>query len=177
MIETQQEFKYYIMESGNFASRIATLYLRDGNVFAEDMGDLMTADPKNMNDWEDMAKDIVSTITDSNVLVDLEAEKNEVIIDGQSFKHPDKLTGVGIEEGRSFDMEIQKDGMIKVRCYERSFKNGEQIDLKYLRYDLPPGVDTTGRCVLGKALATKLHTPEAIDAYLAKLAARAEETP
>lgn len=166
MIETRNEMRHFITENGKFESRIATIYTKEGVFLAEELSDPMTAaDTKDMAGWDDRSKEIVAVITDAQVMADFEAEKNEVVLDGVSYKHPDMIMGVGLEESRSFDMEITADGTIRVRCKERLHGDGKQISLKYLRYDLPPGADTTGRSIMSKAVAKKLHTPEVLVAY------------
>ena len=109
-----------------------------------------------MDDWDERTKDIVSAITDVNVLTDFAAETQTP-------------TGQGLEEIVSIDRVINEDGKIAVRRITRLFDDGKEVSKKYHRSWIMPGDDTNDADVMSQAVAAKIHTVELIDAFNAKI--------
>jgi hypothetical protein len=156
--EKQTKIHHSVTENGNLQARIVTEYLKDGELIDKKYGDPYTpADTKDMTGWDDRSKDIVAAITDSKVLADFAVEKQEP-------------TGIGIEEIVTTDRVIEEDGKIAVRRITRIYDDGVEVSKKYHRSWIMPGDDPTGNDVMSKAIAEKIHTPEVIDTYKAKMA-------
>ena len=151
--------KYYhsVTENGNIQVRIVTEYMKDGKSQGKKYSDPMTpADTKDMTGWDDRSKDIVKAITDKKVLADFKVEKQE-------------STGVGIEEIITYDRTLDDLVRISVRRIIRIFDEGKEVSKKYHRSWIMPGDDPNGNDVMSKVLAKKLHTPEVIEEYKAKM--------
>jgi len=160
-MQKQQKFHHSITENGNLQLRIITEYTKNGKIIDRKYSNPMTpADPKNMKDWDKKSQDIISVIIDDKVKADFEAEKQV-------------KTSVGVEEIISYDRVIDDDGKIAVRRITRIFDEGVEVSKKYHRSWIMPGDDSTGNDVISKAVAKKIHTPEVIKDYKAKLAKQA----
>lgn len=182
-MQKQQRFRHWVNSEGHLDVRIATEYITDeGEVILEELGPsinkpaLTPADVKDMKDWDDKSKEIVEAITDTKVIADHEAEKLELIVRGKTYKHPLQITRVGIEETCIHDFEIEEDGRIRGRYTFKLFDEGMIKKKRYLRYEVQPGEINSGRVrpSMTRAVAKKLHTPEVITAYKAKLAEQAQ---
>ena len=113
----------------------------------------------------------MAAITDSKVLADFAIERQEgITVRGTTYLHPDDVTGKGLEETCTYDCEIEANCKIQGRYIFRFFDDGLLIKKKYFRHEIVLGVPTIYGCVMGKALAEKLHTPEVIAEYKAKIA-------
>ena len=160
-MEKQTKFHHSVTENGNIQVRIITEYLKDGKIESKKYSNPMTpADTKDMTGWDDRSKDIVEAITDKNVLTAFESECTHV-------------HGAGLEECVTHDRVIEPDGKIAVRRITRIFDEGEEVSKKYHRSWVMPGDDFSNADIISKALAEKLHTPEIMAAYKAKMAAQA----
>lgn len=157
-----QKYHHSVTENRNLQLRIVSEYLKDGKVKSRKHSHPVTpADTKNMEGWDDRSKDIVAAITDAKVLADFEVEKQEPI-------------GAGIEEIITYDRVTEEDGEIAVRRITRIYDEGKEVSKKYHRSWIMPGQDPTGNDVISKAVAQKLHTPEVIATYKAKVAKQIE---
>ena len=153
-----EKIHHSVTENGNLQIRIVTEYLKDGKLVDKKCGDPYTpADTKDMTGWDDRSKEIVAAITDEKVVADFKVEKQEP-------------TGVGLEEIVTTDRVIDEDGKIAVRRITRIYDEGVEVSKKYHRSWIMPGQDPSGADVISKAVAEKLHTPEVIEAYNAKMA-------
>ncbi len=166
-MQKQTKYHYSVTENGNIQVKIVTEYFKAGKLIDKRYGDPMT--PANTNDmtgWDDRSKDIVVAITDPEVIADFTLEKINGTIAGDPW-----------EEVR-YDRVLEEDGKIAVRKITRIFDEGEEVSKKYHRSWIMPGDDPSGNDVISKALAMKLHTPEVVEAYKAKIAEpEKEETP
>ena len=147
--------RYYhsVSEAGSLQLRIITQYVEDGEVKSEKYSKPVTPpDTTKMDGWDDKSKDIVTAITDKDVLAEFAIEKKEP-------------TGTGLEEIVTYDRTLDDLGRISVRRITRIFDEGEEVSKKYHRSWIMPGDDPKDADVISKAVAAKLHTPEAIAAY------------
>ena len=157
-MEKLQKYHHSVSENGNLQLRIVTEYVKDGKVKDKKHSHPVTpADTKNMDGWDDKSKAIVEAITDEKVLVDFTIEKQEP-------------TGIGLEEIVTHDRTLDELGRISIRRITRIFDEGVEVSKKYHRSWIIPGQDPTGKDVISKAVAEKLHTPEVIAVYEAKIA-------
>ena len=152
----QKKLKYHhsVTENGNLQLRIVTEYQDDeGNVLDKKYSDPMTpADPKDMDDWDDMSKNIVTAITEETVINAFKIEKIEP-------------TGKGLEEIVTYDRTLDELSRISVRRITRIFDEGEEVSKKYHRSWIMPGQDLKDTDVMSKAVAEKIHTAETIASY------------
>ncbi len=156
-MQKQQSFHHSVTENGNIQVRVVTEYIKDGESQGENYSDPMTvADPKKMNGWDQRTKDIVEAITTKKVLSDFKAEKQEPM-------------GSGIEEIVTYDRTLDDLGRISVRRITRIFDEGVEVSKKYHRSWIMPDDNPDSNDVASKAIAKKLHTPEVIAAYKAKM--------
>ncbi len=156
-MQKKQSFHHSVTENGNIQVRIVTEYIKAGESQGEKHSHPMTvADPKDMTGWDDKTKDIVLAITDKKVLADFKVEKQEP-------------TGVGVEEIVTYDRTLDDLSRISIRRITRIFDEGKEVSKKYHRSWIIPGDNPDGNDVMSKALAVKLHTPEVITAYKAKM--------
>ncbi len=160
----QQKFHHSVTENGNIQVRIVTEYLKDGQVIpnSETYSDPMTvADTKVLDGWDDKTKDIVSAITNPNIVDAFQSERQ-------------KPSGIGIEETINYDREVNPKNCnheeISIREIHRIFGDGVEKTKRYVRSWIMPGDDPSGNDVMSRALAEKLHTPEVVAAYEAKVA-------
>ncbi len=176
-MKKQTKFHHSVTENGNLQARILTECFADTGMFLSRnySKPKAPADTRNMDGWDDISKDIVEAITDPKVISDFAAEKLSVIIGGKEYKHPSQKTGVGPEECVSYDRELNpvncSHGEISVREIHRAFDDGVEIGKWYRRSWIFPDQNPDGKDVMSRALAVKLHTPEVIDAWKAKMAA------
>lgn len=169
----QKQIKYHhsVTENGNIQVRQVTEYTKSGKLPIQKFSNPMTpADTKDMTGWDNRSKDIVSAIIDPTVLSTFATEKSGIIIDGDTYTHPDNITDVGIEETVSFDREIKPACEISVRRISRVFDEGIEISKKYHRSWIMPGDDPSTGDIMSKALSEKLHTPAIIATYKNKKA-------
>ena len=163
-VTTVISFHHSVTENGNIQVRQITEYVKDGEVINKKYGDPMTpADTKDMAGWDDRSKDIVEAITDEKVIEDFKIEKQ-------------KPTGIGVEEIITYDRVIEKDGKIAVRKIIRIFDNGVEVSKKFHRSWIMPGDDPSNNDVMSKAIALKIHTPEVVAEYKAKMAEVEEDS-
>ena len=161
-ISKQTKFKHGISENGELQVYQVIQVLKDGTVIDEKiLPPYSPADPKIMDGFDDISKDIATAITEKTAVDGLKAEKTEP-------------TGTGLEEIVTYDRTVDELGRISVRRITRIFDDGAEISKKYHRSWIMPGDDPGGADVLSKALAVKLHTPEVIAAYTVKMAEAAE---
>lgn len=164
-------YHHSVTENGTIQVRLITGYVKEGKALTKTYGNPMA--PANVNDmtgWDAKSKDIVTAITSPGTLTAFEIEKNGVEVNGALYKHPSKITEIGIEETMSFDRTLQPDCEISVRRIHRIFDNGKEISKRYHRSWIMPGDNPSGDDVMSKAIAEKLHTPEIIKAYKDKMA-------
>lgn len=158
-MQKQTKFHHSVTENGNIQVRLVTEYLKDGELIDKKYGDPMTvADPKDMTGWDSRSKEIVAVIINPETKIEFAAEKQV-------------MAGSGLEECVTYDRVIGPDGRIAVRRITRIFDEGEEVSKKYHRSWIMPGDDPAKADVMSKALAVKLHTPEVVTAYKAKIAA------
>ncbi len=151
-------FHHSVTENGNIQVRKVTKYIKDGKVKNKKHSKPMTpADTKDMTGWDKKSKNIVAVIITPEVLAAFEAEKQI-------------MTGVGIEEIVTYDRVVDDLERISIRRITRIFDEGIEISKKYHRSWIMPGQDPSENDVMSKAIAKKLHTPEVIEAYKAKIA-------
>lgn len=154
-----EKYHHSITENGNLQLRIVTEYIKPGEPPIKTYSDPMTsADTKDMTGWDDKSKDIVTAITDEKVLADFAVEK----ITGDEPGNPHEVV--------TYDRTLDDLGRISIRRITRIFDDGKEVSKKYHRNWIMPGDDYTKADVMSKALAEKLHTPEVIVAYEAKMA-------
>jgi len=157
----KKEMKYHhsITENGNLQLRIVSEYQDDeGKMLDKKYSDSVTpADTKDMTGWDDRSKEIVEAITDKGTLASFATEKKNPI-------------GQGLEEIVTYDRTLDDLGRISVRRITRIFDEGVEVSKKYHRSWIMPGDDTSKADVISKAVADKLHTPEVIAKYKAKMA-------
>jgi len=157
-MKKQTKFHHSVSELGNIQVRMVTEYVKDGKVRDKKYGDPMTpSDTSKMEGWDDRSKDIVTAITDSKVKADFEIEKQI-------------KTGTGIEEIIIHDRTLDDLSRVSIRRITRIFDDGEEVSKKYHRSWIMPGDDPAGKDVISRAVAGKLHTPEVITNYKAKMA-------
>ncbi len=163
MLRKQQKFHHSVTENGNIQVRIVTEYLKDGKLIDKKYGDPMTpSDTKDMTGWDDRSKDIVAAITDKKVRADFEAERQPVLV------------GVPVQEIVAYDRVVDDLARISIRRITRMFDEGEEVSKKYHRSWIMPGDDPSKDDVMSRVVAKKLHTPEVVAAYKARIA-EAEE--
>ncbi|GAG07972.1 unnamed protein product, partial [marine sediment metagenome] len=154
-----QKFHHSVTENGNLQVRIITEYMKGGESQGKKYSDPMTpADTKDMTGWDDRSKDIVEAITDTKVIADFTIEK----IEGSESSNP--------HEEVTYDRTLDDLGRISIRRITRIFDDGVEVSKKYHRSWIMPGQGPAGNDVISKAVAQKLHTPEVIAAYKAKMA-------
>lgn len=156
-------FKHGISEKGNLQTFQIMKVVRDDKVVTEVISKPYTpADYDNMAEFDQISKDIVDGIMLQKVQDDFKAEQ---------------ITpkGTGLEEIVTYDRTIDDLGRISVRRVTRIFDEGKEISKKYHRSWIMPGDDPKDDDVMSKAVADKLHTPEVIAAYQAKMAELSEE--
>ena len=153
-MQKQTKYRHLITENGRLQVRIVTEYQNsEGKLLDKKYSDSYTpADISKMDGFDDVSKDIVTAITDKDVLTDFALEKKE-------------STGTGLEEIVTYDRTLDDLGRISVRRITRIFDEGEEVSKKYHRSWIMPGQDSTGNDVMSKAVAEKLHTPTVIQAY------------
>lgn len=166
-----------VTEIGNIQVRIKSEFVKNSKKKLKKLSDPKTpADTKDINKWDERTKAIVAEITDPQTLIDFEAEKNNpVLFRHDYYQHLSKITGIGVEEAAVRDCEMLDDNRVGIRCIYRLFKDGEEIKKEYHRDWIIPGQITDKYGVMAKAVAKAVHTPEIIEAYLAKLAEQALE--
>jgi len=148
-----KKLHHSVTELGTIQVRQITEYVKDGRVIDKKYGEPMTpADTSKMDGWDDKSKDIVTAITDKVALAEFAIEKKEP-------------TGTGLEEIVTYDRTLDDLGRISVRRITRIFDEGEEVSKKYHRSWIMPGDDPKDADVMSKAVAAKLHTPEAVSAY------------
>ena len=154
----QQKFHHSVTENGNLQLRIITEYQDDtGKVLDKNYSEPMTpSDVNDMTGWDNRSKEIVTATTNDKILADFKAEKQEP-------------TEVGLEEIVTYDRTLDDLGKIAVRRITRIFDEGKEVSKKYHRSWVMPGDDTSKADVISRALAEKIHTPEVIAAYKAKM--------
>ena len=159
----QIKLHHSISELGNIQVRQVTEYVKNGKVIDKKYGEPMTpADTSKMDGWDDKSKDIVTAITDKDILAEFAIEKKEP-------------TGTGLEEIVTHDRTLDDLGRISVRRITRIFDEGEEVSKKYHRSWIMPGDDPKDADVMSKAMAAKLHTPEVIAEYESKMTKLAAE--
>ena len=178
-MQKQQKYHHSVTENGNLQLRIKNQYLnnkgkvisesfvthkaplkdKDGNIldYVDEISVYTPADTKDMAGWDDRSKDIVAAIVDDKIKADFAIEKQEPI-------------GIGLEEIVTTDRMIEEDGKIAVRRITRIYDEGIEVSKKYHRSWIMPGQDPAGNDVMSKAVAEKIHIPEVIAAYEAKIA-------
>ena len=165
MLEKREYFHHSVTELGNIQVRIIEEYIKDGKIIDKKYGDPMTpADVNDMEGWDDKSRDIIAAITESKVLTDFTLER---LASGHDALEQYKT---GIAELVDYDRVIDDLGRISVRRITRIFDEGKEVSKKYHRSWIMPGDDPSGKDVMSKAVATKLHTPEVIAAYKEKTA-------
>ncbi len=162
-MQKQIKLHHSVTENGNIQVRQVIKYTKDKKVIDKKYGDPMTpckfvdSDNLNLEGWDDRSKDIVAAITDKKALDDFKVEKQTP-------------AGTGVEEIVTTDRVIEEDGKIAVRRITRIYDEGVEVSKKYHRSWIMPGDDPSKSDVMSKALATKLHTLEVVEAYKAKIA-------
>ncbi len=158
MLEKRQKFHHSVTELGNIQVRLVTEYLKDGKLIDKKYGDPMTpSDVNNMKEWDNRSRNIVAAITDGKVMADFAVEKQEPI-------------GVGLEEIVKYDRVLEENGRVAIRRIIRIFDEGKEVSKKHNLSWIIPGDDPSGNDVMSRAVAEKLHTPEVVEAYEAKMA-------
>jgi len=150
-------YKHGVSENGELQVYAVEQILKDGEVVSEKQHPAYSPqDISNMEGFDPRSKEIIEALT-PNVMADLATEKKEP-------------TGVGLEEIVSHDRMVDDLGRISVRRIIRIYENGNIISKKYHRSWIMPGQDPNGNDVISRVLAKKLHTPEVIKKYKAKMA-------
>jgi len=165
-MQKQIKLHHSVTELGNLQLRQVVEYVKDGKVKDKKHSHPVTpADPHDMIDWDARSQDIVAATLDPDVQVAFENEQRLWSL----------TIGTDPQEVVTWDRVIEEDGRIAVRRITRIFDEGVEVSNKYHRSWIMPGDDPSNADVISKAVAMKLHTPEVIDAYLAKLAEQALE--
>ena len=156
-LSKQTKFKHGISENGELQVYQVVQVLKDGTVIDEKtLPPYSPADPKVMDGFDDISKDIATAITEKTAVDGLKAEKTEP-------------TGTGLEEIVTHDRTVDELGRISVRRITRIFDDGVEISKKYHRSWVMPGDDPKDADVMTKAVANKLHKPAVISAYNTKM--------
>ena len=156
-IEKVISYRHGVSENGNLQAFRVVKIMKGNEVVYEEKGPPYTpVDVKNMEGFDDRSKEIVAAITTPEVKAEFAAEKQ-------------RPTGVGIEEIVTYDRTVDNLSRIAVRRITRIFDNGKEISKRYHRTWIMPGNDYGKADAISKALAIKLHTPEVIAAYKAKI--------
>lgn len=157
-MEKQILFKHGVSVNGELQVYRVDQIVKGGKILTEkNHPPYSPADTKNMEGFDQKSIDIVAAIEDKKVKADFAIEKQEP-------------TGIGLEEIIKHDRMIDDLGRIAVRKITLIYDEGVEIGKKYHRSWIMPGQDTNGNDVLSKAVADKLHTPEVIAVYEAKMA-------
>ena len=158
-MQKQIKLKHGISENGELqVYRVDQVVDDAGNVLTEKAyPPYSPKDPKNMEGFDAKSIELVAAVEDKKVKADFAVEKQE-------------STGIGLEEIIKYDRMIDDLGRIAVRRVTRYYDEGKEIGKKYHRSWIMPGDNPTGNDVISKAVAEKLHTPEVITAYKAKMA-------
>ena len=161
-MQKQIKLKHGISENGELQVYQVDQIVKDGKVLTEKSHPPYSpADVTNMEGFDAKSIELVAAIEDDTVKADFAAKKQVP-------------TGIGIEEIISYDRMPDDLGRIAVRRITRYYDDGEEVGKKYHRSWIMPGDDPNGADVLSKALAVKLHTPEVITVYKAKMVEVAE---
>ena len=161
-MEKQIKLKHGVSENEELQVYRVDQIVKDGKVLTEKAHPHYSpADVMNMEGFDAKSIEIVAAIEDPKVKAALAIEKQVP-------------TGIGLEEIISYDRMPDDLGRISVRRVTRYYDDGVEIGKTYHRSWIIPGDDSTGNDVISKALAIKLHTPEVIAAYNAKMAEAAE---
>ena len=162
-MQKQIKLKHGVSENGELqVYRIDQIIDDTGKVLTEKTHPPYSPkDPKDMKGFDEKSIELVAAIEDKKVKADFAVEKQ-------------KPTGTGLEEIIKHDRMIDDLGRIAVRRITRFYDDGVEIGKKYHRSWIMPGDDPNDADVLSKALALKLHTPEVIANYNAKMAEAAE---
>ena len=161
-MQKQIKLKHGISENGELQVYQVDQIVKDGKVLTEkSYPPYSPADVKSMKGFDAKSVELVAAIEDKKVKADFALEKQEP-------------TGIGLEEIVKYDRMIDDLGRIAVRRITRYYDEGVEIGKKYHRSWIMPGDDPNDADVLSKALALKLHTPEVIANYNAKMAEAAE---
>lgn len=162
-MQKQTILKHGISENGELqVYRIDQILDDDGKVLTEKTHPPYSpADTKNMEGFDTKSIELVAAIEDKKVKADFAIEKQEP-------------TGKGLEEIVKYDRMIDDLGRISIRRITRYYDEGIEIGKKYHRSWIMPGDDPEGNDVLSKAIAKKIHTPEVVTTYKAKIREMAE---
>ena len=156
-MQKQIKLKHGISENGELQVYRVDQIVKDGKVLTEKAHPPYSpADVKNMKGFDAKSIELVSAIEDEKVKADFALERQ-------------LPTGVGLEEIVSYDRMPDELGRIAVRRITRYYDEGVEIGKTYHRSWIMPGDDPNGADVLSKAVAKKLHTPEVVANYTAKL--------
>ena len=162
-MQKQIKLKHGISENGELqVYRVDQIVDDTGKVLTETSHPPYSpADVKNMKGFDAKSIELVAAIEDKKVKADFAIEKQEP-------------KGVGLEEIVKYDRMVDDLGRIAARRITRYYDDGVEIGKKYHRSLIMPGDDPNGADVLSKALAARLHTPEVVAVYKAKMAEVAE---
>ena len=149
-VEITKEISYYyvVNEEGNVIIRKETKVLKDG----KDAGSKYNY-IKDIKDVDKRGLDILETLNTQEFKLLTKAEK-------------DVITGVGIEENITYQIEVLSEGQIQVRRATRIFEDGVEISKKYHRHVLAPGDDLTGQPEKVIKIAQKVWTDEVVKEFL-----------
>jgi hypothetical protein len=166
MLTKTQRFHHSITENGTLQLRIVESIVDGAEIVAETYSDPMTPeDPKNMVDWDKTSRDLVSAVAALSI-------KKQLVDDR---KHPDELTGVGLEESMSYDFVYLEDGRFQVRRIHRIFEEGKELKKTFHRTWVTPGDDPDVLPEPMKSVAKAMHTTKVKDAFLATIQKQREE--
>ena len=155
-LEKVMSLKHGISENGELQVYVITKILKDGKLFDTQIANPYSpTDINNMDDFDDRSKEIVEAVNAKTVKTDFETEKQNMI-------------GEGLEEIVSHDRVVEESGAIAIREVKRIFEDGKEISKKYHRTWINPGTDPSGKDVLSKAVAEKLHTLNLVKTYKEK---------
>ena len=123
---------------------------------------------KNMEGFDTKSIEIIKAIMASEVLVAFAKESFNAL---KAHVENVEVTGddYNLQEVVTYDRMVDDLGRIAVRRITRYYDEGVEIGKKYHRSWIMPGDDPNGADVISKALALKLHTPEAIAVYKDKM--------
>jgi len=156
-LSKQIAYKHGVSENGELQVYQIKKILKDGKIVSEvKCTPYSPANMASMKGFDPRSIEIAEVLT-PKVMSNLAVEQ----------KQP---TGVGLEEIITHDRMVDDLGRISVRRITRIYDNGKVISKKYHRSWIMPGDDFSKDDVVSKALAEKLHTPEVIAAYKAKMA-------
>lgn len=148
-VYTKEEgYQYNILENGDIKAFKITEIFKDGEYRGS------------------KSKPITKNYDKRGVDLSLEISKPEFI---NAIKEENAITGVGIEETITYQIEVVKSGCMQIRKALKTFEDGEEISKIYYRHVLAPEDDTTNEVERMKDIANVVWTKEVIEKFKEKL--------